>query len=235
MELDVRLWDSELASELWDDDLYLRVDRRASIDRGPTEIHVSLLRPNGRDEAPIGDLHVDFLASDGLRTETLLRGDVGQRSDTAQTVNITRVTPPVPPDFNARLPWRMNAYARMPLAKFASAETLASYVELLDPRRQGARGAADAASVGFLGATRRSSYRVLRDEVVHGDDVDLVLDEGAFGGRGATWLVGELVARAIAERAEALRFARVRWVRRDGTRVADYGRRTGERLPPPFG
>ncbi len=70
--------------------------------------------------------------------------------------------------------------------------------------------------------------------MIHGDEVDVMLDEAAFGGRGATWLVGELVARALAERADLLRFTRTRWVEQDGRVTADYGRRNGERLPPPF-
>jgi type VI protein secretion system component VasA len=235
-EIEVRLWERELASELWDDDLYLRLERRASIDRSPTELLATLVRPNSVEEAPVGELHAELLASDGLRTETLLRGDIALRRDVAQIANITRVTPPSPPRLDARLPWRVNAYARMPVMQFASAASLASYVELHDPRRgRTVEQGADPASAGFVSATRRSVHRVERDEVVHGDEVDLVLDEAAFGGPGATWLVGELVARAISERADFLRFTRTRWIQPDGSVIADYERRNGERLPPPFG
>jgi len=118
---------------------------------------------------------------------------------------------------------------------FATAAELACYVELHDPRRKRSLRSADPASAGFLSTTRRSVHRVERDEVIHGDEVDVVLDEAAFGGRGATWLVGELVARAIAERADFLRFTRTRWLAQDGRILADYARRGGERLPPPFG
>jgi type VI secretion system protein ImpG len=235
-EIDVRLWERDSARELSDDALYLRLERRASIDRGPTEFLATLGRPKSAEAAPVGELHAELLASDGLRTESLLRGDITRRSEVAQITNITRVTPPSAPVLDARLPWRVNAYARMPVMQFASAASLAAYVELHNPRRgHVAERGADPASAGFVSAVRRSVHRVERDEVAHGDEIDLVLDEAAFGGRGATWLVGELVARAIAERADLLRFSRTRWVQPDGRVIADYERRNGERIPPPFG
>ncbi len=234
--IDVRLWEREVARPLRDEELYLQLERRASIDRGPTELLATLLRLDGRAASPVGELSADLLATDGLRTEALLRGDIGQDGDTTHVVNVTRVSPPSPPALEARLPWRLNAYARMTIRDFASAASLASYVELHDPRRSRPLPKDDdPAAAGFVSVARTGTYRVERDEVIHGDDVDLVLDEAAFGGRGAAWLVGELVARALAERAEALRFTRARWLRREGDVVADYGRRTGERLPPPFG
>jgi type VI secretion system protein ImpG len=236
VEIDVRLWESSVASEIWDDELFLRFDRRASIDRGPTELHAFLLRPRSPEGVPLGELHADLLASDGLRTESLLRGDIQHRTDASQIANITRVTPPFPPRLDSRLPWRINAYARMPVMQFATAASLASYVELHDPRRgRLVEWSPDPSTAGVVSVTRRSTHRVERDEVIHGDEVDLVLDESAFGGRGATWLVGELAARAIAERADFLRFTHTRWLRPDGGRMADYARRDGERLPPPFG
>ncbi len=232
----VKVWERELGSEVWDDDLYLTLERRPAVDGGCTEILASLVRPDGREDETKGDLHVSFLATDGRRTEALLHGDVGARGDTGAIANITRVTPPYAPRFDTRLPWRMNAYARMPVLHFAKAGALASYVELFDPRRDASHAKhSDPALAGIVSATRRSVYRVVRDEVVHGDEVDLVLDEAAFGGRGATWVLGELVARAIAERADHLRFARTRWIDSDGRTIVDYGKRAGERLPPPFG
>ena len=230
-ETEVLLWESDLG-ELWGDDLYLQLERRAAVGRGPTETWLSLLRPEGKGGVPAGDLRVDFLASDGFRTETLLRGDVGLRSDILPVTNITRVTRPFAPRLDDHLPWRLNAYARMPVTDLATAPALGTYVALHDPRDDDGRE--PAATSGILSVARRSSHRVVRDEVVHGDDVDIELDEGAWGGRGAAWLVGEIAARALAERTDLLRYTRTRWVHR-GHALADYGRRTGERLPFPIG
>jgi type VI protein secretion system component VasA len=197
-----------------------------------------LLRPSGSRSSPRGSLQARVLATDSYRTESLLQGDVGGSSDSIQFTNITRVTPPRPASLDARLPWRVNAYARMPVAQFGQAGPLAGYLDVHDVT--GARSAvtpgADPASAGVVSAKRSGVKRVEGDEVFLGDQVDLTLDEGVFGGPAATWLIGELLARAITERADFLRYTRTRLVHESsGVVRVDYGVRQGERLPLPFG
>ena len=233
----VRLWETYRGHAYLDDEIYLRIVRRAPLGQGPTELRGVLSRPSGAGNAPQGFLQAHILASDGYRTGSLLKGEVGESHDTAQLTNITRVTPPHPARLDARLPWRVNAYARMPVAQFGQAGSLAAYLDLHDvtgARRAVTPGAAPAVA-GVVGATRSAVKRVEGDEVFLGDQVNLTLDDDVFGGPGATWLVGELLARAIAERADFLRYTRTRLVRGSGEVRADFGVRQGERLPPPFG
>ncbi len=234
----VRLWETYRGHAYLDDELYLRIIRRAPLGRGPTELRGVLLRPNGSGHAPRGSLQARVLATDSYRTDSLLKGDVAGSSDAVQFTNITRVTPPHPMSFDARLPWRVNAYARMPVAQFGQAGSLAAYLDVHDVT--GARSkvphGADPASAGIVSARRSSVRRVEGDEVFLGDQVDVALDEDVFGGPGATWLIGELLARAITERADFLRYTRTRLVdAHDGVVRVDYGARQGERLPSPFG
>jgi type VI protein secretion system component VasA len=158
-------------------------------------------------------------------------------TDALQIRNITRVTAPRPVALGERLPWRVNAYARMPAARFAEAASLAAFLDVHDVTgaRRTSRLNTDPAAAGVTSARRELVRRVEGDEVLLGDQLDLTLDERVFGGGGATWLVGELLARALAERADFVRFTRTRLVDEDGAVGFDYGNRRGQRLPPPFG
>jgi type VI secretion system protein ImpG len=235
--LDVRVWESERARPCLDDELYVRLERRAAVDRGSTELRAELLRPSGKDGVPRGSLLADVLATDGSRTESLLRGDLVELGDALQIANITRVTRPRDAVLDGRLPWRINAYARMPASRFAHAGSLAAYLDIHDVTQTRAHVAPGAppADAGVLAVSRQPAERVLGSAVHHGESVELALDPAVFGGTGATWLVGELLARALAERTDFLRFSRTRLVSAGGNVVADYGNRSGERLPPPFG
>jgi type VI protein secretion system component VasA len=233
----VRLWESERAHPYLDDDLYLRLERRAAVDSGPMELRAELVRPSGKDGVPRGFLLADLLATDGQRTESLLRGDVAEANDAIQLSNITRVTPPRPAVLHGRLPWRVNAYARMPAARFAHAGALAAYLDIhnVTLARAPSGPGASPADAGVRAVSRHAAERVLGNEVHLGETVDLALDSAIFGGAGASWLVGELLARALAERTDFLRFSRMRLVDARGDVLSDYGNRSGERLPPPFG
>jgi type VI secretion system protein ImpG len=232
----VHLWERTATPHAYnDDDLYVRLDRRPALQNIDGEVRAVLLRPSGAAGVARGVLQVDLLATDGRRTETLLRGDVDRRSDAIQIANITRVTPPRSPVLGERLPWRLNATARMSVFQFAQLSCLKSYLALHDVARAGGARAGERDGGGVLSVKRSGVKRVVGHEVHHGDAVDFVLDEAAFGGRGAAWLVGELLARAVSERADALRYTRTRWMGPEGSIEADYGIRPGERLPPPFG
>jgi hypothetical protein len=235
--LDVRLWESERARPYLDDELYVRLERRAAVGRGPMELRAELVRPNGNEGVPRGFLLADLLATDGSRTESLLRGDLVEVGDAMQIANITRVTRSRDAVLDGRLPWRVNAYARMPASRLAQAGSLAAYLDIHDvtQTRAHASPGASPTDAGLLGVSRRPIERVLGSEVHHGESVELALDPAVFGGAGATWLVGELLARALAERTDFLRFSRTRLVSAGGSVRADYGNRPGERLPPPFG
>ena len=91
---------------------------------------------------------------------------------------------------------------------------------------------------GLDAVTRTPGRKILRDSVHGGDAVDVVMNPRALGGNGKAWLVGELLARSLAERTDALRYSRLRWVTPnepgEPTVHADYGLRAGERLPFPF-
>jgi type VI protein secretion system component VasA len=240
----VRLWESYRGQPCLDDELYLRLTRRAQLGRGPVELRGTLVRPSARSangtratRVPQGFLQIRGLATDGCRTDTLLRGDLRSTNDNLQVTNLTRVTAPRPVRLEARFPWRANAYARMPVSRFALAASLAGYLDLHDATaaRADALPGASPSLAGIVSAERRPVKRVEGDEVFLGDEVHLMLDSSVFGGPGATWLVGELLARALAERCDFLRYTRVRTVTPDGSGVTDYGVRPGDRLPPPFG
>ena len=217
----VALWERGPGQSILDGALYARLER------GENRLGVELVRPDGGSRGPHGKLVADVLATDGLRTSSLLPGDVG--------TNLTRVTPPRPAVLGGRVPWRVNAFARIPCARFSTAASLAAYLDLHDPTRSDnrERGTSPAA-VGVLSVARRGTARVRGSEVRHGERIEVELEDSVFGGPGATWLAGELLARAIAERTDFLRFAHTRLVAH-GETVADYGYREGERLPPPFG
>lgn len=236
--ISIRPWETYRGKPYVDDELYLRPVRRAGLRAEPTQIGVVLLRPNGATALPAGILRARVLASDGHRTEALLPGDVAQRStDSAQMANLTRVTPAWSPCLDARMPWRLNAYARMPVSRFCRAASLASYLDLHDPtgtRRAVPRGAHPAVG-GVVAATRTPATRVVGSEVRLGDEIDIILDDNRLGGPGPAWLVAELLARAASERADFLRFTRTRLVDAHGSVRSDYGVRSGDRLPPPFG
>ena len=202
-----------------------------------TELRGVLQRPNDSASLAPGVLRARVLASDGPRAEALLQGDVAWRTDSVQLANITRVTPSYLPRTSGRVPWRLNAYGRMPVATFCRAASLATYLDLHDVTgaRDSAPPGSDPAVAGIVVATRTPLKRVEGSEVRSGDRIDVTLDDARLGGPGAAWLIGELIARAISERADFLRFSRTRLLDRTGRVRADYGIRAGNRLPPPFG
>jgi type VI secretion system protein ImpG len=229
----VRLWEEQGAPHGYDDDdLYLQIERRGPLPGEAVELCPSLIRARGDRDVPKGRLRIDLLATDGHRTEGLGPGFLSIDDDVFELSNVTRVTPPWSCALAQRIPWRLNAYARMSVFQFACKRSLNAYLELHDPARA---STPSVSASGIVAVTRRRVSRVDGTEVHHGDDVDLELDEDALGGPGAAWLVGEFLARALAERADLLRYTHARWVTRDGRIKADYGIRRGDRLPPPFG
>jgi len=96
-----------------------------------------------------------------------------------QIRNITRVTHSSAPVLDEKLPWRLNAYARMPLARFAQPDALATYLDLHDVTgsRRLRRERATPAAAGILQARIAPMRRVSGEEVILGDGVDVALED----------------------------------------------------------
>jgi type VI secretion system protein ImpG len=233
----VRLWESHRGTAYLDDELHLRLERRAPNGTGALEMRGILGRSHGLTAIPFGELRCDVLATDGIRPDALLEGEVGTWSDSLQATNISRVSPSRRAALDQWLPWRLSAYARMPIPQLAQAGSLAAFLDVHDVtgKRRRPENGGNSGRAGVLFATHSMVKRVSGDEVLLGDQVDFALDDAVFGGVGATWLIGELLARAMAERCDLLRYTRARLVSPRGDLRFDYGIREGERLPAPFG
>ncbi len=93
--IDVRLWESEGARALWDDELYLRVERRASIDYGPTELLVTLLRPDGGGAVPTPPASCKRTSSQRMdRARTLSCAETSDAGATPCRLRTSRVCRP---------------------------------------------------------------------------------------------------------------------------------------------
>jgi hypothetical protein len=85
----------------------------------------------------------------------------------------------------------------------------------------------------ILGAGHEQEHELEEGVLVWGDLFTVDVDPSGCSD-GALWLLGDLVHRALAERSEALRFARV-VLRKRGAAFAEYTARQGARLPFPLG
>ena len=225
----LRLLENDEGAVMRRGDVIAQIHRRPALGHAPSECDLELL-PIESEFAPCS-IAAELLVIDGMRTERLYPGDITWGASRAGAVNVTRVTPPYPVAQGRELGWRGNALARITSAKFATAPSLR---RLLDLHDVAVRSSSDGRGIDTV--TRTPGRKILRDSVHGGDAVDVVMNPRALGGKGKTWLVGELLARALSERTDALRYSRLRWVAKPGdpTVHADYGLRAGERLPFPF-
>jgi hypothetical protein len=74
------------------------------------------------------------------------------------------------------------------------------------------------------------AHRSRAGRVQHGFQSLIDLDASTFAGTGEQWIVGELLARVLAERDDRLRYTRL-VLRANGTLVDDFGLRDGAQLP----
>jgi type VI protein secretion system component VasA len=231
VRVELRSWEAPALPHRFNaEETYFTLEQRPAAAEERTELRAMFGRLAGMPGAPGGIVEGKVLASDGAITAGLGLGDVGSEQEGA--ANITRVTPSRRAVLGENQAWRLSAYARMPAGRLADRTHLQELLRLHDRP-----GPVD------------DAVRVARPEILHVNQVqehDLV--DGAFewGDRftidarapgateGEVWLVGELLHRALSERNEALRFARLVLLR-DGAPFAEYAARHGARLPFPLG
>jgi hypothetical protein len=211
-------------------DTYYLLEQEVGPSERRTETKVSFASADGFDLTMAGVFIEGFvLASDGELADGLGLGDVG-RSQGA--TNVTRVAPSRRALLGQNHPWRMNAYARMPPARFATDAYLHEFFALHDS--SDVRDASARIQVpSFAGARHDRVHRLVDGMLEWGDafTVEMLAPQASTG---EAWLLGELLARAIADRNERLRFSTL-VVTRDGGVAARYSARQGKRLPPPLG
>ena len=151
---------------------------------------------------------------------------------TRQRASVTRVAPSRRAPLGQNHAWRMNAYARMPPTRFVTDAYLHEFFALHDSsdvRDENARVQVPR----FSGAHHERVHRLVDGMLEWGDafKVDLVAPHASGG---EAWLLGELLALAVAERNERLRFSTLT-ANRDGALVGTYRARQGMRMPFPLG
>jgi type VI protein secretion system component VasA len=226
----LRSWETPEDPHAFDaGDTYFTLEQRLGVvDR--TELRATFGRLDAFPAAPGGSVQGEVLASDGALCAGLGLGDVGSAREGG--TNITRVTPSRRAMLGHNYAWRLSAYARMPAGRLARRAHLQELLHLHDPF-----AAQDEAvrvpRPTVLSAHHEKEHDLVDGALAWGDAFTLDLDpEGCTDG--ALWLVGELLHRALAERSEALRFARV-ILQKAGAPFAEYAARQGARLAFPLG
>jgi type VI protein secretion system component VasA len=211
------------------EETYFTLEQRFGVE-DRTELRAMFGTLDAMPSAPGGVVRGEVLASDGALTAGLGLGDVGSAREGGS--NITRVVPSRRAVLGENHAWRLSAYARMPAGRLARRAHLAELLRLHDPF-----GLQDDAvwipRPTILAAAHEQEHELAGGMLAWGDHYTLSLDPAGCTD-GALWLVGELLHRALAERTEALRFARLS-VRKGGTEFAEYPARQGVRFPFPLG
>ncbi|MGH7294068.1 MAG: type VI secretion system baseplate subunit TssF, partial [Polyangiaceae bacterium] len=211
------------------DETYFTLEQRFGVE-DRTELRAMFGRLDAMPSAPGGIVKGDVLASDGALTAGLGLGDVGSAREAG--TNITRVTPSRRAVLGENHAWRLSAYARMPAGRLARRAHLTELLRLHD--LFGAQDEAVGVPIPIvLAATHEQEHELADGMFAWGDHFALDV-EAAGCTDGALWLVGELLHRALAERSEVLRFARLS-MRKRGAAFAEYLARQGMRLPFPLG
>jgi type VI protein secretion system component VasA len=226
----LRSWEAPDDPHTFDeDDVYFTLEQRLGVE-DRTELRAMFGRLGAMPAAPGGVVEGEVLASDGALTAGLGLRDVGSARE--GTTNITRVTPSRRAVLGENHAWRLSAYARMPAGRLARSAHLTELLRLHD-----LFGRQDQAvwipRPTVLGASHEQEHELVGAALAWGDHYTLSLDPAGCTD-GALWLVGELLHRALSERSEALRFARLSLFKR-GTPFAEYAARQGVRLPFPLG
>jgi type VI protein secretion system component VasA len=186
---------------------------------------------SGGSETNVQDFRVggEVLADDGELAGRLGLGEIGRARG---ATNVARVAPARPARLGENHAWRINAYARMPPARFVSSSYLHEFFRLhdtSDTRDEGAR----IQLPRFHGVAHAREHRVRAGMLEWGDAFSVDLDS-VDATVGEAWLLGELLSRGIAERNELLRFSTLT-VRRGKEPPTEFSARQGARLPFPLG
>ncbi len=217
------------------EDVYYRLEQRLSSDGARTEMHASFATlEQFYAPAPAAFVEGEVLASDGIAAASLGIGDIS--SPTFGLVNITQPSPSHRAPLGRNHATRIGAYARMPSRQFAETAHLAEYLKLHDLSAQ-EHGRARIGHPQFHYTHHEREHTLIDCTLRWGDafDVDIALGSASHG---ETWLVGALLSRAIAERAEMIDFTRLTLLHGEGLQrrvFAEYPMRPGQRLPFPLG
>jgi type VI protein secretion system component VasA len=226
----LRSWEAPASEHTFEPgETYFTLEQRLGVEER-TELRATFGRLDAMPAAPGGIVEGEVLGSDGARTASLGLGDVGSAREGGS--NITRITPSRRALLGENYPWRISAYARMAAGRLALRAHLQELLRLHDPF--GAQD--DAVRVPrpvVQRAVHEQEHELVDGALAWGDLYTIDVD-AAGSTDGALWLVGELVHRALAERSEALRFARM-VLRKGGAPFAEYAARQGVRLPFPLG
>jgi type VI protein secretion system component VasA len=208
---------------------YFTLEQRLGVEER-TELRATFGRLDAFPSAPGGIVEGEVLASDGALCARLGLGDIGGAREGG--TNITRVTPSRRALLGENYAWRLSAYARMPAGRLGRRAHLAELLRLHDP--YGAQDEAVHIPRPIVTRAAQDREHELPDGALAWGDRFTVEVDPAGCTDGALWLVGELVHRALAERNEALRYARLVLVK-SGAPFAEYAPRQGARLPFPLG
>jgi len=143
----------------------------------------------------------------------------------AGATNITRVTRGLPIPWGSEFGWRQNAYARMPCAELGGrAASVNAFLRLHDQS-----GDLDGETPRIRAAVGERGPRLQHGVVQHGLHSQMEFEMSLFNSVGEAWLLGELVARSLAERDDSLRYSKLTWIGDDTT--FQYEARVGRLLP----
>ncbi|WP_394822257.1 type VI secretion system baseplate subunit TssF [Pendulispora albinea] len=214
------------------DDVYYRLEQSPHAARGELLVSFATLE-RFFAPAPAGIVEGEVLATDGALTAALGLGDV--RSPSHGLTNISRVSPSHRAPLGQNHATRVSAYARMPARELADPVHLTAFVGLHD-LSEAQDGQARVRRPQFLQMRRAREHTLSGRTLQWGDAFEVDVGLGACS-EGEAWLVGALLARALAERSEAIDFSRLTLVRGGARRrvFAEYAPRPGERLPFPLG
>ncbi|HEY1698015.1 MAG TPA: type VI secretion system baseplate subunit TssF [Polyangiaceae bacterium] len=226
----LRSWETPTTAHTFESgQTYFTLEQRLGVEER-TELRATFGRLDAFPAAPGGIVEGEVLASDGALSAGLGLGDVGGPREGG--TNITRVTPSRRALLGQNHAWRLSAYARMPAGRLGQRAHLAELLRLHDPF-----GAPDEAvriaRPRILHAAQTREHELVDGALAWGDLFTVDVDPAGCTD-GALWLAGELLHRALAERSEALRYARLA-LRKSGAPFAEYGARQGIRLPFPLG
>jgi type VI secretion system protein ImpG len=213
-----------------DDDVYFLVEQSIALSEPMTETRVSFASIESLDR-PLPGVVVEgeVLASDGGLTAKLGLGDVGPGQGAE---NITRVSPSRRAHLGENHAWRMNAYARMPPTRFVTPSYLHEFFRLHDS--SDTRDEQTRVQVPRVNKVAHAREHRLVDGMLEWGDAFHVDLAAPLASEGETWLLGELLSRAIAERSERLRFSRLR-LTVASAELATFSTRQGARFPFPIG
>jgi eukaryotic-like serine/threonine-protein kinase len=227
---DIISWEAPLLPNSFEPgSVYYLVEQGVPAGDGPTALRVSFATGEGFErELPASIVEGSVVASDGELTDVLGLGDVGRAQ---AATNVTRVTRSRRAPSGENYAWRMNAYARMPPHRLVTPSYLNEFFGLHDAsdvRDETSR----IAIPHFTSAKHDRVHRLVDGMLEWGDAFSVTLDT-PHASVGETWLLHELLSRAIAERTELARFSTLSATH--GSTQAEFGVRQGVRLPFPLG